>query len=54
VSLSDDTVNKVVQFYSEDGISGVSSNSKDAIQINKQPVPVRFMETTILEGSMRN
>ncbi len=50
VSLSDDTVNKVVQFYSEDGISRVSSNSKDAIQINKQSVPVRFMEITVLDA----
>lgn len=50
MSLSDDTVNKVFQFYSEDGISRVSSNSKDAIQINKQPVAVRFMEMTVLDA----
>ena len=50
MSLSDDTIDEVVRFYSEDGISRVSSNSKDAIQINKQPVPVRFMEMTVLDA----
>jgi hypothetical protein len=50
VSLSDEKINNVVRFYSEDGISRVSSNSKDAIQINKQSVPVRFMEMTVLDA----
>ena len=50
VSLSDDKINNVVRFYSEDGISRVLSNSKDAIQINKQSVPVRFMEMTVLDA----
>jgi hypothetical protein len=50
VSLSYDTIDNVVRFYSEDGISRVSSNSKDAILINKQPVSVRFMEMTVLDA----
>ena len=50
MSLSDGTIDNVVRFYSEDGISRVSSNSKDAIQIKKQPVAVRFMEMTVLDA----
>ena len=50
LSLSDDTIDNVVRFYSEDGISRVSSNSKDAIQINKQSVLVRFMEMNVLDA----
>jgi hypothetical protein len=44
------TIDVVSQFYSEDGISRVSSNSKDVIQINKKPVAVRFMEMTVLDA----
>ena len=50
VSLSDGTIDNVVRFYSEDGLSRVSSNSKDAIQINKQSVPIRFMGMTVLDA----
>ena len=50
VYLSDDTIDNIVRFYSEDGINRVSSNSKDAIQINKQPFPVCFMEMTVLDA----
>ncbi|CAF1081291.1 unnamed protein product [Didymodactylos carnosus] len=50
LSLSDETFDVVVQFYCEDGISRVSSNAKDTILINKQPVPVRFMEMTVLDA----
>ena len=48
--LSDATFDAVIQFYCEDGISRVSSNAKDTILINKQPVPVRFMEMTVLDA----
>ncbi|CAF2736002.1 unnamed protein product, partial [Rotaria sp. Silwood2] len=48
--LSDATIDAVVQFYCEDGISRVSSNSKDTIQVNKKRVPVRFMEMTVLDA----
>ncbi|CAF4281535.1 unnamed protein product [Rotaria sp. Silwood2] len=48
--LSDATFDAVVKFYCEDGISRVSSNAKDTILINKQPVPVRFMEMTVLDA----
>ena len=50
VSLSEDTINSVVQFCREDGISRMSANSKDTLQINKKSVPVRFMEMTVLEA----
>ena len=49
VSLSEDTINSVVQFHREDDISRMSANSKDILQINKKSVPVRFMEMTVLE-----
>ena len=50
VSLSEDTINFFVQFYREDGISRMSANSKDTLQINKKSVPVRFMEMIVLEA----
>ncbi|CAF1075168.1 unnamed protein product [Didymodactylos carnosus] len=43
-SLSDATIDAVMKFYCEDGISRVSSNAKDTIQVNKKPVAIRFME----------
>lgn len=49
-NLSDTTIDAVVQFYCEDGISRVSSNAKDTIQVKKKRVPVRFMEMTILDA----
>ena len=48
--LSDATIDSVVKFYCEDGISRVSSNAKDTIQINKKPVAIRFMEMTVLDA----
>jgi hypothetical protein len=50
VSLSEDTITTVVQFYREDGVSRMSANWKDTLQINKKLVPVRFMEMTVLEA----
>lgn len=40
----------MVEFYREDGISRTSSNSKDTIKIDGQPVAVRFLEMTILDA----
>jgi hypothetical protein len=40
----------VIKFYCEDGISRVSSNSKDTIKINGQSVAVRFLEMTVLDA----
>ena len=48
--LFDVIFDTVIQFYCEDGISRVSSNPKDTILINKRPVPVRFMEMTVLDA----
>ena len=50
LSLSDATFDAVVKFYCEDSISRVSSNAKDTILIHKQPVPLRFMEMTVLDA----
>ena len=50
VPLSDETIDTVVKFYSEDGISRTSSHSKDTIKINGQLVAVRFMEMTVLDA----
>ncbi|CAF5093396.1 unnamed protein product, partial [Rotaria socialis] len=38
IPLSDSTIDAVVNFYREDGISRTSSNSKDTIKIKGQPV----------------
>ncbi len=48
--LSDATIDAVVKFYCEDGISRTSSNSKDTIKINGQPVAVHFLEMTVLDA----
>ncbi|CAF1544040.1 unnamed protein product [Adineta ricciae] len=48
IPLSDSTVDTVLKFYCEDGISRTSSNSKDTIKINGQSVAVRFLEMTVL------
>lgn len=50
IPLSDATIDSVVNFYCEDGISRMSSNSKDTIKINGQPVAVRFLEMTVLDA----
>ena len=50
VPLSDATIDTVFKFYCEDGISRVSSNSKDTMKINGQAVAVRFMEMTVLDA----
>jgi hypothetical protein len=49
-ALSDSTIDDVVKFYREDGISRTSSNSKDTIKINGQSVAVRFLEMTLLDA----
>jgi hypothetical protein len=48
--LSRNTINTVIDFYREDGISRISPNSKDIIQINKNPISLRFMEMTVIEA----
>jgi len=48
--LDHETIQLIVQFYLQDGISRMSSNTKDVIQIKNQPIPVRFMEMTIREA----
>lgn len=48
--LSDATIDKIFKFYQEDGISRVSSNSKDTMKINGQSVAIRFMEMTVLDA----
>lgn len=49
-AISDEMVNTVVAFYQEDGISRMTANSKEVIKINQRPVPVRFMEMTVLDA----
>ncbi|CAF5068514.1 unnamed protein product, partial [Rotaria magnacalcarata] len=48
--LDEDTVQSVIQFYLQDGVSRVSSNSKDILKIKNELVPVRFMEMSIREA----
>jgi hypothetical protein len=48
--LDPDTIQLIVQFYLQDGISRVSSNTKDALKIKNELVPVRFLEMTIREA----
>ncbi|CAF4195848.1 unnamed protein product [Rotaria sordida] len=48
--LDDDTVQLVVQFYLQVGISRISSNTKDVLKIKNELVPVRFMEMSIQEA----
>ncbi|CAF5110648.1 unnamed protein product, partial [Rotaria sp. Silwood1] len=50
IPLSDSTIDAVVNFYREDGISRTSSNSKDTIKIKGQPVAVRFLEMSVLDA----
>jgi hypothetical protein len=45
-----DTIELIVQFYLQDGISRMSSNTKDVIKIKNELVPVRFMEMTVYEA----
>ena len=48
--LDEDTVQSVVQFYLQDGVSRVSSDSKDVLKIKNELVPVQFMEMSIREA----
>ncbi|CAF3771436.1 unnamed protein product [Rotaria sp. Silwood1] len=49
-SISNDTITSIINFYREDGVSRVSSNSKDTIQINHNTVPIRYMEMSVLDA----
>ncbi|CAF4129842.1 unnamed protein product, partial [Rotaria sordida] len=48
--LDHDTIELIVQFYLQDGISRMSSNTKDVIKIKDELVSVRFMEMTVYEA----
>ncbi|CAF4745780.1 unnamed protein product, partial [Rotaria socialis] len=48
--LYDSTIDAVIKFYRENGISRTSSNSNDTIKIDGQPVAVRFLEMTVLDA----
>jgi hypothetical protein len=48
--LDDDTIQLVVQFYLQDGISRVSSNKKDVLKIKNESVAVRYLEMSIREA----
>ncbi|CAF1503421.1 unnamed protein product, partial [Rotaria sordida] len=48
--ISDDTITTIVDFYHQDGISRMSSNSKNTIKINQNTVPIRYMEMTVLDA----
>lgn len=48
--ISNDTITTIVDFYREDGISRMPSNSRDTIQINQNTVPIRYMEISILDA----
>lgn len=48
--LNHNTIELIIQFYSQDGVSRMSSNTKDVLKIKNELVPVRFMEMTIHEA----
>ncbi|CAF4897575.1 unnamed protein product [Rotaria socialis] len=50
MTLAEETIVSVVQFYLQDGVSRISSNTKDVLKINGELVPVRFMEMPIREA----
>lgn len=44
------TIELIVNFYLQDGISRMSSNTKDVIKIKNDLVTIRFMEMTVSEA----
>jgi hypothetical protein len=48
--LDDNTIQLVVQFYLQDGISRVSPNKKDVLKIKNEPVAIRYLEMSIQEA----
>jgi len=48
--LDDETIQLVVQFYLQDGISRVSPNKKDVLKIKNESVVVRYLEMSIQEA----
>ena len=48
--LDDDTTRLVVQLYLQDGISRMSPNAKEVLQIKGEAVPIRYLEMTIQEA----
>ena len=49
-ALAEETIESVEQFYLQDDVSRVSSNTKDVLKINNELVPVRFTEMSIQEA----
>jgi hypothetical protein len=41
---------EIIEFYEKDGVSRSSSNKKDIVHVQKQPVPIRFMCMTVREA----
>jgi hypothetical protein len=48
--LDHETIDLIKQFYLEDGVSRVSSNTKDVIKIKDELVSVRYLEITVQEA----
>lgn len=48
--LDQDTVELIIEFYLQDGISRMSSNTKDVIKIKNELVTRRFTEMTVSEA----
>lgn len=48
--LNEELIDAVQRFYLQDGISRSSPRKKDMIQINRMPVPVRFMQMSVGEA----
>ena len=50
IPLSDATLDAMISFNYEDGISRISSDSKDTIKINGKTVAIRFLKMFILDA----
>ena len=50
ILIPNETITTIIEFYREDGVSRVSSNSKDTIQINQIKVPIRFMKMSVFDA----
>ena len=48
--ISIDTITTIIDFYLEDGISRISSYSKDTTQINGITLSIRFMKMSVLDA----
>jgi hypothetical protein len=50
VAVSRDAIDNILSFYQSDEITRQSSNKKEVIHVNKQPVPFRFMLMSVGEA----